>query len=136
MLDEKEVSDLFKELEAPTHLLHLAWDTTPGLYWHSTSNVQWVRATLSLIDAFKAAGGRRFVGVGTCAEYNFTAELCHEDETALSFTTMYGSCKNTLQQLLSAYNQKNVFLPLGRGYFICMDLMNTPYASYLQSFSH
>lgn len=53
----------------PSHLLHLAWDAEPGRYWTSEANLDWVAASLDLARLFAAAGGRRFVGIGTCAEY-------------------------------------------------------------------
>ncbi|MBH5320635.1 NAD(P)-dependent oxidoreductase [Paenibacillus sp. GSMTC-2017] len=105
LLDERQITALFDQLEAPTHLLHLAWDTTPGLYWNSATNFQWVKATLSLVDLFCAAGGGRIVAVGTCAEYDLNAGICREDDSALAYTTMYGSCKNALQHMLSVYAQ-------------------------------
>ncbi|MEW5725702.1 MAG: NAD-dependent epimerase/dehydratase family protein, partial [Thermodesulfobacteriota bacterium] len=50
----------------PSHLLHLAWCTTPGEYWTSEANLTWVGASLSLIQAFIEFGGQRVVVAGTC----------------------------------------------------------------------
>ena len=50
----------------PTHLLHLAWDTTPRVYWTSADNLRWVQTSLDLIQAFVCLGGRRIVFAGTC----------------------------------------------------------------------
>ena len=42
----------------PTHLLHLAWMATPGTYWDSPENDDWVEASMRLLDAFSLHGGR------------------------------------------------------------------------------
>jgi len=53
-------------------LVHCAWDTTHGAFWTSPANSDWLRATLRLAEAFRAGGGRRLVGIGSCAEYDWT----------------------------------------------------------------
>src|SRR4051812_47979331 len=45
----------------PTHLLGLAWCTTPGVYWTSPQNADWLRSGMELADAFAASGGQRAV---------------------------------------------------------------------------
>ena len=52
----------------PTHLLHLAWITTPssiGL----PRKTDWLEASLALVRAFGEQGGQRVVGVGSATEY-------------------------------------------------------------------
>ena len=89
----------------PTHLLHMSWYTEPGLYWNSPENFQWVRASLSLLQAFAAQGGRRVVMAGTCAEYDWHHGWCSEAVTPLSPTTIYGACKHALQGMFAAYSR-------------------------------
>ena len=48
-------------------LVHLAWEAAPG-YATSPANPAWLRASLELATAFVAAGGRRIVAAGSCAE--------------------------------------------------------------------
>jgi nucleoside-diphosphate-sugar epimerase len=67
LLDESAQKRLIETVR-PTHVLHLAWDVTPGKYWTSLNNIDWVRASLSLFRIFAGHGGRRWVGAGTCAE--------------------------------------------------------------------
>src|SRR6267143_4821300 len=55
----------------PTHLLHLAWCTEPGKYWNSLENLQWVQASLGLLQEFVDNDGQRVVVAGTCAEYDW-----------------------------------------------------------------
>ncbi|HEY0833594.1 MAG TPA: NAD(P)-dependent oxidoreductase [Azospirillum sp.] len=86
----------------PTHLLHLAWIATPGQFWNSTDNLAWLAAGVALADAFGRAGGRRFVGVGSCAEYDWGFGLCREDTTPLRPATPYGKAKLAMMHALDA----------------------------------
>ena len=87
----------------PSHLLHLAWDAEPGRYWTSARNLDWVAATLDLAQAFAAAGGRRFVGVGTCAEYAWGAARLDEATTPCRPATLYGAAKDGTRRILEAF---------------------------------
>lgn len=101
LLDPAQVSGLL-QASKPTHLLHLAWLTTPGQYWTSTVNVKWVAAGLDLIQAFADHGGRRAVGAGTCAEYDWSNGHCDEERTRLAPATLYGASKHVLRLALQA----------------------------------
>ncbi|MBC2835812.1 NAD-dependent epimerase/dehydratase family protein [Paragemmobacter straminiformis] len=50
-------------------LLHAAWYVEHGAFWASPLNEVWRAASADLARGFLAAGGRRIVGLGTCAEY-------------------------------------------------------------------
>lgn len=80
----------------PSHLLHLAWYTTPQRYWSSDRNLAWVEASLRLLRSFAAAGGERAVVAGTCAEYDLTGGRCSEATTPRRPASLYGACKNAL----------------------------------------
>ena len=88
---------------SPTHLLHLAWIATPGVYASSLSNLDWVRSSLELLQAFAATGGQRVVMAGTCFEYDWEYGYCREHNTVLKPSTMYGTCKHAVQLLLQQY---------------------------------
>lgn len=84
----------------PTHLLHLAWITTPGVYWTSEENERWVEASLTLLDAFADAGGERAVLSGSCAEYDWTEDgLLDEATSPLRPATPYGRAKTDLSRM-------------------------------------
>jgi len=89
----------------PSHLLHFAWYAAHGLFWASPENLRWVEATLSLLRHFRDAGGVRFVGAGSCAEYESQAGACHEERTARKPANLYGVCKNAVQEILAGYAQ-------------------------------
>lgn len=104
-----------------SHLLHLAWDATPGKFWTAPSNLDWVAASLRLVRAFAAAGGTRVVVAGSCAEYDWGHATLDEATTPLRPATLYGTAKATLYQLLEAaapglgvsFGWGRVFFPYG-----------------------
>ena len=88
----------------PSHLLHFAWYAEHGKFWSSPLNLEWLAATLSLMREFAAAGGRRFVGAGTGAEYDWTgAGSCDESATPLRPATLYGAAKASAYLTGSAF---------------------------------
>jgi nucleoside-diphosphate-sugar epimerase len=103
-----ETPDLFAE--APTSLqtlvagadllIHAAWYAEPGKYLTSPINVDCLEGTLRLAQAFSRAGGRRFVGLGTCAEYDVSEGILRI-ETALRPDSLYAACKASAFQVLS-----------------------------------
>lgn len=106
----------------PTHLLHLAWTVAPGGFWTTRDNLDWVGATLSLYRAFVAAGGTRFVGVGSCAEYDWSpaAVAAPLDEAApCRPATLYGTAKDATRRLLTqAAGLDGVSFAWGRVFFL------------------
>jgi nucleoside-diphosphate-sugar epimerase len=107
----------------PSHLLHLAWVTTPARYHHAAENLDWLQASLALVKTFGAHGGRRFVGVGSSAEYDVETGSCMEDATPIRPASLYGQCKAAVWMIIQAYAQRygfsaawaRVFLPYGPG---------------------
>ena len=89
----------------PDFLLHLAWyPALPGKFWNAPENLDWVRASLELFDAFAKMGGKRLVAAGSCAEYGSTTGECKEDQTLLLPTTLYGISKHSLEQVLRSWS--------------------------------
>jgi len=101
LLAEREVAGLVERLR-PSHLIHCAWDVTHGLYWTSPSNLVWLAAGARLLHLFLAAGGKRAVGLGTCAEYAWTGSTYTEEGTSLAPATPYGRCKLALGEAYEA----------------------------------
>ncbi len=106
LLDPDAIAPLLAAIK-PTHLLHFAWNASPGLYWTSTDNYRWLAASLHLLQAFRDAGGQRAVMAGSCAEYDWTqAGICHEATTPLSrhgAALPYTSCKLALREWLARF---------------------------------
>lgn len=105
LFDKDAALKLINEIK-PTHLLHFAWEATPGVYWTSLDNLDWVEATLSLVKNFTASGGKRLVVAGTCAEYDWSHGVCVENKTPLIPATLYGTYKNATQLMLEAWSKQ------------------------------
>lgn len=93
LFDGEAIRLLLKEYR-PKYLLHLAWEATPGSYWTSPLNHDWVEASFFLHEEFLKNGGERSVFAGTVAEYDWTqASPFSEDSSSLNPATLYGQCK-------------------------------------------
>lgn len=98
----KETKKLKELLDGTDTLIHAAWYTEPGKYLTTADNLSCLEGTIRLAQAFFHAGGSRFVGLGTCAEYEHTDRLITVD-TPLKPTTLYAACKASAYQVLSHY---------------------------------
>jgi nucleoside-diphosphate-sugar epimerase len=87
----------------PSHCIHAAWYAVPGKYLSAPENLAHVAASLALATALVDAGCTRFVGLGTCFEYDtsITTKLDESSPTAPRF--LYASCKLALYEMLAAY---------------------------------
>ncbi|MEM7506328.1 MAG: NAD-dependent epimerase/dehydratase family protein [Pseudomonadota bacterium] len=104
----------------PDLLIHLAWETTHGAFWQSPLNQAWQDASLDLFARFFAAGGRRAVGIGTCAEYDWTTGAGRLAEDApLAPHTPYGAAKaRTGEALLDLATRQGVEAAWARVFFL------------------
>lgn len=98
LMDEEFVSSIFTKIH-PTHLLHLAWITTPHVYWNSSENFNWVRASQYMFQCFIENGGERIVSTGSCAEYDWRYGYCSETLTPIRGLSAYANCKIALSIL-------------------------------------
>lgn len=71
---------------------HVAWYAEPGKYLLSPLNLHCLSGTLALAQGALDAGVRRFVGVGTCFEYDLTAGVL-SISTPLRPVTPYAGAK-------------------------------------------
>lgn len=109
-LEVVQTPDLFAEptsrlgelLEGSETLVHAAWYAEPGEYLTSPENLACLTGTLDLARAFAAVGGKRFVGVGSCAEYDFSEDPISTD-TPLAPSTLYAACKASAFQVLHLF---------------------------------
>jgi nucleoside-diphosphate-sugar epimerase len=120
LLDQEAMKSLVRRI-MPSHLLHLAWYAAPDKYWAARENLDWLSASLALLQVFAESGGARVVMAGSCAEYGPTSDVCYENSTPLIQHTLYGTCKHATQTVLAAYSGQfglssawgRVFLPYG-----------------------
>lgn len=112
-----EMQGLLSNLR-PTHLLHLAWYTQPGAFWASPENLDWLHCSIELFREFELSGGSRIVATGSCAEYDWTTGLCHEQTTPCRPNTLYGRTKLATATFLEAMSQDNMSTAWARLFFM------------------
>lgn len=117
LLSRDEIRSLVERVR-PTHLLHLAWETTPPDYWGSPKNLSWLSAGLDLLVSFQELGGTRAVIAGSCAEYSWNHGTCNEIDTPLVPATVYGKSKAALHFAAEALAQlSGLSLAWGRVFY-------------------
>lgn len=83
-------------------VLHVAWYTQPGDCLVSQRNLDCLAGTLDLAQACARVGVRRFVGVGTCFEYDLDQGMLTVD-TPLRPCSLYAATKASAYLTLKAY---------------------------------
>lgn len=105
VLDARNARAVCSKLR-PSHLLHFAWYTSHGSFWHSDANARWLEAGDALCREFLEHGGRRIIGVGSCAEYDVSDSPCTEFGTPLTSSTAYSKAKNQLRLQIAASTER------------------------------
>jgi nucleoside-diphosphate-sugar epimerase len=103
-------------------LIHCAWCTDLSDYQTAPANTQCLEGTIRLARAFAANHGTRFVGLGTCAEYDNSTGLLFPT-TPLRPANLYAACKaaafltlaNFLPALGVAFTWCRLFYLYGEG---------------------
>jgi dTDP-6-deoxy-L-talose 4-dehydrogenase (NAD+) len=83
-------------------IIHAAWYVEPPAYLYSPKNLDCLAGTLQLAKGAAAAGIRRFIGVGTCFEYDLTEGPLHT-KTPLRPLTPYAGAKAAAFMALSQW---------------------------------
>jgi dTDP-6-deoxy-L-talose 4-dehydrogenase (NAD+) len=73
-------------------VVHVAWYAEPGKYLQSAKNIDCLMGTLQLAKGAAHAGVTRFIGIGTCFEYDLTGGTL-SIETPLRPSTPYAGAK-------------------------------------------
>jgi nucleoside-diphosphate-sugar epimerase len=103
LLDEATHRALLRDIR-PAVVLHAAWYVEHGMFWTAPENETWRDASLALARHAAESGARRFIGLGTCAEY---ADRDAEDDQPWPETrriapaTPYGQAKARLAAALA-----------------------------------
>ncbi|GAC1610382.1 MAG: hypothetical protein NVS3B3_19030 [Aquirhabdus sp.] len=83
-------------------IIHIAWYAEPGKYLQSVKNLDCLTGTLHLAKGAAQAGVRRFIGIGTCFEYDLTGGMLSV-ETPLRPLTPYAGAKAAAFMALSQW---------------------------------
>ena len=76
-------------------VIHLAWYAEPGKYLQSPKNFNCLSGSLNLARGAVKAGVRRFIGIGTCFEYDVSYGTLSVD-TPLKPSSPYAEAKTAL----------------------------------------
>lgn len=101
-LFEENIDWLVEACKNIDTIIHVAWYAEPGKYLHSPKNMDCLTGTLNLAKAAGIAGVKRFIGVGTCFEYDLKGGVL-SIETPLKPITPYAASKTAAYMALSQY---------------------------------
>ncbi|WP_151718191.1 NAD-dependent epimerase/dehydratase family protein [Gemmobacter serpentinus] len=101
LLQADDRAALIRAAPAP-RLIHCAWYVEHGRFWTAPENRDWHLASVDLVRLFRARGGGRVIGLGTCAEYDALSEVPWDESRPLAPATPYGQAKAALYDDLSA----------------------------------
>lgn len=99
-------------------VIHSAWFVVPGEYADATQNLKCLTSSLSLAEGALAAGVSKFVGIGTCAEYNLSIGPA-TTKTPLQPESLYAASKVALFHVLSNLFRAESINLCGHEFFIC-----------------
>ena len=88
-----------KECQDVDIVVHVAWYVEPGKYLNSEKNIDCLYGSLNLVKGATKAGIKKFVGIGTCFEYDLSHKLL-SIETPLKPSSLYATTKMVLYKFL------------------------------------
>jgi len=83
-------------------IIHAAWYTKPGMYLESVENLACLCGTLELAKGASKANIKKFVGIGTCFEYEFSNSNLSVN-TPLKPMTLYAATKAAAYMTLTQW---------------------------------
>ncbi|MBT8605272.1 NAD(P)-dependent oxidoreductase [Polynucleobacter paneuropaeus] len=122
-------SDIFAEneswwekvCEGVDTAIHVAWYAEPGDYLRSSKNLDCLMGTLAFAKGAAKAKIRRFVGIGTCFEYELSGGYL-SIETQLNPLTPYAACKVSAYSVLSSFfSEQGIEFIWGRLFYLYGD---------------
>jgi nucleoside-diphosphate-sugar epimerase len=106
----------FRSFE-PQVCVHLAWSAKPGEYLHAPENIDLVGGTVRFASMLASLGCRRFVGVGTCFEYDTTVGYLNE-QTPLCPRFLYSAAKAATFMLLNNLSLEKMTVAWARLFYL------------------
>ena len=98
-------SDVCEDIDT---VIHAAWYAEPGKYLQSTKNLDCLVGTLQLAKGAANAGVRRFIGIGTCFEYDLSAGVLSIATPLRPLTPYAGAKAAAFLALLQWFSQQEV----------------------------
>jgi dTDP-6-deoxy-L-talose 4-dehydrogenase (NAD+) len=84
-------------------IIHLAWYVEPGKYLNSNKNFQCISGTTNLVRAAKIKNVKKFVGIGTCFEYDLSDREVKTVDSKLKPRSLYAASKLACFHLISNF---------------------------------
>lgn len=84
-------------------VIHVAWYARPGKYLESSLNLDCMSGTLAFARAAANQGIKKFIGVGTCFEYDLTSNQTLATNAPLKPTFLYSITKTATFQSLEKF---------------------------------
>ena len=99
-------------------VIHAAWYAEPGVYMKSPKNLDCLAGTMQLASGCVKAGIHRFVGIGSCSEYDLS--IGHLSiHTPLHPTTLYAGAKAaTFLALSTLFQQQGIEFAWARLFYL------------------
>ena len=85
-------------------IIHAAWYVKPASYLNAMENLECLAGSISMLDAAIEMKVKRFVGLGTCFEYQQSTRPLSVDST-LDPQSLYATTKATLYQTLKSTSE-------------------------------
>lgn len=93
--------EILREIR-PDLILHLAWGLEDSDFKMSSSNLDWLNASLDFLVEYGKMGGSRFVFAGSSSEYGLVAGKCGETVRG-NPVHLYGRCKQAFTEIGGMY---------------------------------
>ena len=106
ILDAKATSEIMAKIH-PQKCIHLAWRLAGNNdFMQSDSNLEWLKASIHLLQQFVKQGGKRMIFAGSSSEYGFFDEPLKENKY-MECLNLYGYCKRTFTEIGGKYCNEN-----------------------------
>lgn len=98
LLDVDTLNNYLEKIR-PYLCIHCAWYAVPGKYLNAPENLTILNTSLHLASKLADLGCQRFIGIGTCVEYDTTIGYLSEDSPTKA-RSLYAASKLGLQVVL------------------------------------
>ena len=110
----KKIKEIIKKNKIKI-LIHCAWHTDTKNFYKSKINYSNLKNSNDLLKIFKNNGGKKFIGIGTCAEHYFT----NNNLIQFPFKSTYGKAKydlyNKIRNCKIQFNWFRLYWLFGEG---------------------
>jgi|TARA_B110000483_G_C18188298_1_gene539883 dTDP-6-deoxy-L-talose 4-dehydrogenase (NAD+) len=89
-------------------VINAAWYAEPGSYYTSLSNIDCLRGSLNMAEGCIASGIKKFVGIGSCAEYEISNNPIPYNGSLKPHTIYAASKLATFQILEQLFNSNDI----------------------------